>query len=128
MNKSDVIERVAGAAGVRRQEAESVIDAFFTTLKSAVREGDKVSWPSFGSFSASERKARTGRNPRTGAEVKIPATRVVKFSPGTALKDFMNTKSRSAAASSKRSGPGKSAGKAAGKAAPAKKTTKSKKR
>jgi DNA-binding protein HU-beta len=92
VNKADVIDRVAGASGVAKQQAEGVLDAFFDTVKSAVRGGDRVGWPSFGSFSATQRKARTGRNPRTGEAVKISASTAMKFTPGSALKDFLNPK------------------------------------
>ncbi len=112
MNKSDVIERVAGAAEVGKQQAERVLDAFFDTVKSAVGSGDRVGWPGFGSFSATQRTARTGRNPQTGQPVKIPASRAVKFSAGSALKDFM--KSSGAA---KKSGASKKKGAAPTKAA-----------
>lgn len=90
VNKSDVIQDVAGAAGVSRQDVERVVDAFFDTVRAAVGKGDRVAWPSFGSFSASERQARTGRNPRTGEAVAIPASRAVKFSASTALKTALN--------------------------------------
>ena len=70
MNKSDVIQDVAGASGVGRSDVEKVIDAFFDTVRSAVSKGDRVAWPSFGSFSTTQRQARTGRNPRTGEPVR----------------------------------------------------------
>ncbi len=121
MNKADVVDRVAGEAGVPRQQAESVLNAFFDTVRSAARSGDRVGWPGFGSFSTTQRKARTGRNPRTGEAVKIPATRAVKFSASSTLKDFLN------AGAAKKSGGTKKAAKKAGGAkkaatkAPAKK-------
>ena len=119
MNKSDVIQDVAGAAGVTRQDVEKVIDAFFDTVRAAVGSGDRVAWPSFGSFSATDRQARTGRNPRTGEAVAIPASRAVKFSASTALKSALNpapvkkatkksaaaTKKSAAAAPAKKSAP-----------------------
>ncbi len=122
MNKSDVVERVAGAAEVGRQQAERVLDAFFDTVKSAVGSGDRVGWPGFGSFSATQRTARTGRNPQTGEPVKIPASRAIKFSAGSALKDFMKTTGtkKSGAAKKKSAAPAKTAAKQS-TAAPAKK-------
>jgi len=90
VNKSEVVQDVAGAAGVSRQEAEKVIDAFFDTVRMAVGKGDRVAWPSFGSFSSTDRQARTGRNPRTGEPVPIAASRAVKFSASTALKAALN--------------------------------------
>jgi DNA-binding protein HU-beta len=123
VNKSDVIDRVAGAAGVARQQAESVLDAFFDTVRSATKGGDRVAWPGFGSFTTTQRKARTGRNPRTGESVKIPATKAVKFSPSSALKDYLNTGSGSkrAAGGAKKAGAAKAGAKKTGakKAAPA---------
>ncbi|MDQ6725940.1 MAG: HU family DNA-binding protein, partial [Actinomycetota bacterium] len=90
MNKSEVIQEVAGTAGVAKQDVEKVIDAFFDTVRSAVGKGDRVAWPSFGAFSATDRKARTGRNPRTGDPVPIAASRALKFSASTALKAALN--------------------------------------
>jgi DNA-binding protein HU-beta len=139
VNKADVIDQVAEASGVPKQQAEGVLDAFFDTVKSAVRGGDKVGWPSFGSFSATQRKARTGRNPRTGEAVKIAASTAMKFTPGSALKDFLNTKPAAKKTAAAKSGGGaaakkagatkasaaKSAAAASGKkAAPAKKAAK----
>ena len=118
MNKSDVIDRVAGDAGVGRQQAENVLDAFFDTVRSATKGGDRVAWPGFGSFTTTQRKARTGRNPRTGEAVKIPATKAVKFSPSSALKDYLNTGgSKRGAGGAKKAGAKKAGAK---KAAPAK--------
>jgi DNA-binding protein HU-beta len=124
VNKSDVLDRVAGAAGVGRQQAERVLDSFFDTVRSAVKRGDRVGWPSFGAFSMTQRKARTGRNPRTGDPVRIKASKAVKFSASSALKDHMNP----SGASGKKAGSAKSAKKtsSAGKAS-AKKTAKAKK-
>lgn len=114
MNKSDVIQDVAGASGVSRSDAEKVIDAFFDTVRAAVSKGDRVGWPSFGSFSTTRRQARTGRNPRTGEPLPIAASTAVRFSSSTALKTALNPP------------PAKSAKKGA-KAAPAKASSGSKK-
>ena len=123
MNKSDVLDRVADGADVGRQQAERVLEAFFETVRAAVKRGDRVGWPSFGNFSMTQRKARTGRNPRTGEAVKIRASKAVKFSPSSALKDHMNSSGKSAAA--KKSAPAKksTAKKSPAKKSPAKKTT-----
>lgn len=121
MNKSDLVDRVAGSAGVGRQQAESVLAAFFDTVRSAVKGGDRVSWPSFGAFSVTQRKARTGRNPRTGEPVKIKASKAVRFSPSSALREHMNSSGR---ASSKKAAPATKAGAknaSATKASPARK-------
>jgi DNA-binding protein HU-beta len=131
VNKSDVISDVAGAAGVSRQDVEKVVDAFFETVRVAVGNGERVAWPSFGSFSSTDRQARTGRNPRTGEAVAIPASRAVKFSASTALKSALNPapakKSKKAAPAAKKSATSsKKAPASAAKKAPAKKATKKK--
>jgi DNA-binding protein HU-beta len=114
VNKSDVIQDVAGASGMSKSDVEKVIDAFFDTVRAAVGNGDRVAWPSFGSFSTTRRQARTGRNPRTGEPVPIAASTAVKFSSSSALKSALNP------------APAKGAKKGA-KAAPAKKSTSTKK-
>ncbi len=121
MNKSDVIQDVAGASGVSKSDVERVIDAFFDTVRSAASNGDRVAWPSFGSFSVSERQARTGRNPRTGEPVPIAASKGLKFSASSALKAALNPKpTKAAKKGTKKSAP-------AAKAAPAKKSAPAKK-
>lgn len=121
MNKSEVIQEVARAAEVGRQEAEKVMEAFFDKVRSAVGKGDRVAWPGFGSFSASDRQARTGRNPRTGEPVSIAASRVMRFSSSTALKSALNpAPAKGAKKGAKKSASKKSASTA--KSAPAKKS------
>jgi DNA-binding protein HU-beta len=90
MNKSELIDAVANRSGVSRADAGKAIDAFFEVLTSAVKSGDKVSWPGFGSFSTSESAARTGRNPQTGEAVDISASTRMKFTPSSALKGELN--------------------------------------
>ena len=119
MNKSDVIQDVAGASGVGKSDVEKVIDAFFDTVRSAVSKGDRVAWPSFGSFSTTQRQARTGRNPRTGEPVPIGASTAVKFSSSTSLKAALNPKPTKAAKKGTKAAPAKKAAPAAKKAAPA---------
>ena len=109
MNKSDVIQDVAGVSGVSKSDVEKVIDAFFDTVRAAASSGDRVAWPSFGSFSVTQRQARTGRNPRTGEPVPIAASKALKFSASSSLKSALNP------------APAKAA-KKGGKAAPAKKS------
>lgn len=121
MNKSEVIQDVAGVAGVSKSDAEKVIDAFFDTVRSAVGKGDRVAWPSFGSFSATQRQARTGRNPRTGEPVPIAASTAVKFSSSSALKAALNPPKAKAAKKGAKSAPAKKAA-TASRAAPAKKS------
>lgn len=88
--KAELLTEVAERAGVSKTEAESVIDALFSTVTGQAKAGNKVSWPGFGSFSISHRAARTGRNPQTGAEIQIPASSALKFTPAKALKDLLN--------------------------------------
>jgi len=123
VNKADVIDRVAEAAGVAKQQAEGVLEAFFDTVKSAVRGGDRVGWPNFGAFSGSDRKARTGRNPRTGEPVDIAASKAIKFTPGSALKEYLNPKP----APGKKAAAKAAAGKKAAKSSDAQKSTSAKK-
>lgn len=92
MNKSELVERVASSAGVSRGDAEGVLDTFFETVRSSTKSGDTVGWPGFGKFTMSSRAARTGRNPQTGEAVKIKASKAMKFSASSVLKDFLNTK------------------------------------
>lgn len=134
MNKSDVIQDVAGVSGVSKSDVERVIDAFFDTVRSAASSGDRVAWPSFGSFSVTKRQARTGRNPRTGEPVPIAASNALKFSASSVLRTALNPKPAKAAkkgakaapakkAAAKKATTGKKAAPAA-KAAPAKKAAK----
>ena len=88
VTKAELLEKVASGAGVSKSQAESVLNSFFDTVRSSAKRGDKVAWPGFGSFSTTKRAARTGRNPRTGAPVKIPASTNMKFTSAAGLKDF----------------------------------------
>lgn len=94
MTKAEVIEAVAKASGVSKADAEKAIGAFFDTVVKATKKGDKVAWPGFGSFSTSKSKARTGRNPQTGAPVKIAATTGMKFTFSSVLKTALNPKKK----------------------------------
>ena len=90
MNKADMIEQIAQAAEISRSAAERAVDAMVAAVKLSLRKGEPVTLVGFGSFYASQRAARAGRNPRTGAEIHIPAARVPKFRAGKALKDAIN--------------------------------------
>lgn len=114
MNKAELVEAVANGAGVTRGEAEGVLTTFFDTVKASAKGGDTVAWPGFGKFSTSARAARTGRNPQTGAAVKIKASTAMKFTPSSVLKEYLNTKGTAKKAPAK-------ATSAAAKKAPAKK-------
>ena len=91
MNKSELIEKVAGKAGLSKSDAERAVNSFITVIESAVAANDKVTLPGFGAWSRTARAARTGRNPRTGAPVQIPASNAVKFSVGADFKKKVNT-------------------------------------
>lgn len=86
MNKQDLIEVLAKKVGIPKSQADKAINAIFTAIGDAVRKGDKAAFVGFGTFSVTKRKARTGRNPQTGATMKIPAKKVIKFSAGAGLK------------------------------------------
>ncbi len=90
MNKSDLIEAMAADAGISKAAAGKALDSMMTNVKSTLKKGDKISLVGFGSFSVGQRAARDGRNPQTGATIKIPARTVVKFKAGTELKDAVN--------------------------------------
>ncbi|MCF6222682.1 MAG: HU family DNA-binding protein [Flavobacteriaceae bacterium] len=90
MNKSDLIEAMAADAGISKAAAGKALDSMMTNVKSVLKGGGKLSLVGFGSFSVSARAARDGRNPQTGASIKIPARNVVKFKAGSELKDAVN--------------------------------------
>lgn len=81
MNKAQLIEAVALEAGISKVAAKKAVDAVVNATIQTLLEGDKISFAGLGTFSVSQRSERTGRNPRTGAAVKIAAKRVVKFRP-----------------------------------------------
>ncbi len=89
MTKKDLVDKIAAGAGIKKTQAEKAIDALVTAIKDSLKSGDRVTMTGFGTFSIVERKARTGRNPRTGKEIKIQAKKVPKFSPATAMKDSL---------------------------------------
>ncbi len=90
MNKADLIEQIANAAEISKSAAERAIDAMVAAVKSSLRKGNMVTLVGFGSFYVTRRAARAGRNPRTGAEIRIEAAKVPKFRAGKALKDAIN--------------------------------------
>jgi DNA-binding protein HU-beta len=90
LNKTDLVSEVASKAGMTKKDAEQVINAFFAVVQDALKGGDKVQLIGFGTFETRDRKARKGRNPQTGAEINIPASRVPAFKAGKALKDAVS--------------------------------------
>jgi DNA-binding protein HU-beta len=90
MNKADLIGRVAQNAGINKSQAETAINSLVSGIEGDLRRGGRVTLVGFGTFSVANRKARTGRNPQTGAPIKIGAKKVAKFSPGAELKAAVN--------------------------------------
>ena len=90
MNKSELIDAVAQAADISKAAASRAIDAVTSAITHSLSKRDAVTLVGFGTFDVSERAARLGRNPQTGAELKIPAAKVVRFRPGKVLKDTVN--------------------------------------
>ncbi|GAB6182892.1 HU family DNA-binding protein [Thermodesulfovibrio hydrogeniphilus] len=87
MTKADLVGKIASKAGLTKAEAAKALDATIEAIKESLKKGEKVTLVGFGSFYISKRKARKGRNPRTGQEIKIPATKVPKFTAGKTLKE-----------------------------------------
>ncbi len=92
MNKSELIEHIAKDADISKAAAARVLESTIAAVTSTLKKGDSVSLVGFGTFAVGKRAARTGRNPRTGAAIKIKAAKVPKFRPGKALKDALNGK------------------------------------
>ena len=90
MNKNEFIDRVADMADMSKSDAAKAVDAVFDCITDALRKGDDVRLVGFGTFSASKRAAREGRNPRTGETIQIAASIQPKFSAGKGLKDALN--------------------------------------
>ena len=92
MNKTELIDSIAKQAGISKKDAGAALAATTETISKALKKGDRVQLIGFGTFEVGKRAARTGRNPQTGKEIKIPATKVPKFKAGKALKDLVNKK------------------------------------
>lgn len=87
MTKAELIEKIANGAGISKAQASRALDATLDAIKGALKKGHKVTLVGFGTFAVSRRKARKGRNPQTGEEIKIPAMKVPRFTAGKAFKD-----------------------------------------
>jgi DNA-binding protein HU-beta len=83
MNKADLIDKLSKDAGITKAQANTALDSFTDTVIATLKKGDRVTLVGFGTFSVSERAARNGRNPQTGAVIKIKARKVPKFKAGT---------------------------------------------
>lgn len=90
MNKTELVAGVAAKTGLTKKDSEKAVNAFFAVVENALAAGDKVQLVGFGTFEVRERKARKGRNPQSGAEINIPATKVPAFKAGKGLKDSVD--------------------------------------
>lgn len=87
LNKTDLINQVSESTELSKKDVTKAIDAVFEAIAGALQNGDKVQLVGFGNFEVRERSARKGRNPQTGEEIEIPASKIPAFKPGKALKD-----------------------------------------
>jgi nucleoid DNA-binding protein len=92
MNKQELVAAMAAKAGMTKADAEKALNAFVETTKATLGKKESIQLVGFGTFSVSERAARTGRNPQTGKEIKIAAKKVAKFKAGKALDENVNKK------------------------------------
>ena len=90
MNKDDLIRKVASSIGISKSEAAKSVDAVFSSITNSLKGGNEVRLVGFGTFLITNRAATTGRNPRTGESIEIPAKKVPKFRAGKALKETVN--------------------------------------
>lgn len=91
MTKSELVSAMSEKTGVSKKDAAASIDAFVEIISDVLKHGDKLQLVGFGTFEVSERAARTGRNPQTGEDIKIPAAKIPKFNAGAALKNAVNS-------------------------------------
>lgn len=98
MKKSDLVEAIAGKAGMAKAQAQSIIEDVFELISEGLAKGEKIDLRGFGTFSARDSAARTGRNPQTGEAIQIPARRVPGFKAGKELRDRVNTQKHGHAA------------------------------
>lgn len=89
MNKSELIAKVAESSELSKKDATKAVEAVFEAITEALQSGDKVQLVGFGNFEVRERSARKGRNPQTGEEIEIAASKVPSFKPGKALRDVI---------------------------------------
>jgi len=97
LNKAQLISAVAGKTGMTKVDAEKALKATLESVSKALAEGGNVTLIGFGTFSVYERAARSGKNPRSGATIKIPAKKVAKFKAGKALSEMVGSKGKKAA-------------------------------
>ncbi len=92
MTKADLVDKVTSLGDLTRRDGEVIVDTMFEAVIEALKSGDKIEVRGFGSFRTRQRKARTGRNPKTGSRVEVPAKRVPFFKPSKELRDLVNRK------------------------------------
>jgi len=90
VTKADLVEEVISKTDLQRKDSEVVVETVFESIIQALQSGDKIEIRGFGSFRTRERRGRTGRNPKTGAKVEVPAKKIPFFKPSKELKDFVN--------------------------------------
>lgn len=90
MNKSELIDAAASSADLPKADVQKALESVLDEITQAVKKGDKVALTGFGNFELRERAARTGRNPQTGEEMQVPASKSPAFKPGKAFKDAVN--------------------------------------
>jgi DNA-binding protein HU-beta len=90
MNKNDLVDAVAAGTGISKSDGTHAVDAMLDSIAGALKDGDEVRLPGFGTFSVAQRKASVGRNPRTGEPIQIPASKLPKFKAGKILKEALN--------------------------------------
>ena len=90
MNKAELVAAIADKADISKKDSEAALKAFTDVVAEELKKGEKIQLVGFGTFEVAERAARTGRNPQTGAEMTIPASKAPKFKAGKALKDAIN--------------------------------------
>ena len=100
MTKADLVEEVTRATELPRKESEAVVETIFDSIINALQTDDKIEIRGFGSFRTRQRRGRTGRNPKTGAKVDVPAKKIPYFKPSKELKDHVNHPSSTATAGS----------------------------
>jgi integration host factor subunit beta len=90
VTKAELIEELSTAAGITRKHSEVIVEAVFSSIVTALQQGEKIELRGFGTFKLRKRESRTGRNPKTGAGVVVPAKKVPSFKPGKALREMLN--------------------------------------
>jgi DNA-binding protein HU-beta len=90
VNKNDLVSAIAASTGISKSDGAHAVDAILNSIAGALKDGDEVRLPGFGTFSVRQRKASEGRNPRTGEPIQIPASKIPKFKAGKSLKEALN--------------------------------------